>query len=255
MSGALGRGRRWPAAMLLFLLATLCLASGVRAQQTIVNVPSVEQTKDGRFFYLHESQVRSWGEGRYWLTTNFFTYGVTERFELALTTYNIGTPVKANQAVALGWKTAQPVLQRQLPKWEIKLGAGQMLPLNLRDGRVGLWSYGQASIRIPGLGTRLMGGVSHGPANLFGRNTTHAIASIEQPLSGLGNRIGGDLGKIISETAIVAEWFSGTHEFGDFVPGVNWHNDDGWVVILGYKFSNKRGRSGDGVIIEIGKTF
>jgi hypothetical protein len=241
--------------MLRLLFLCLLMWAPVRAQQTIINVPSIEQTKDGKFFYLHESQVRAWGNNDYWLTTNFFTYGVTERFEVALTTYNIGTPVKANQAVGLGWKTAQPILAKSLPQWEIKLGAGQMMPFNLRDGRVGLWSYGQASVRVPGLGTRLMGGVSNGPANLFGKNTTHAIASVEQPLTGLGERIGGGFGQIVKDSAIIAEWFSGTHEFGDFVPGINWHDDNGWVVILGYKFSNAPGNRGDGIIIEIGKTF
>jgi hypothetical protein len=97
--------------------------------------------------------------------------------------------------------------------------------------------------------------VSRGPNQLFGRDTTHFIGTVEQPLDAVGQAIGGRFGHFIGQTAIVAEWFSGTHEFGDFVPGVNWHNDDGWVVIVGYKFSNKPGRSGDGIIIEFGKTF
>lgn len=251
---ALSGGWRVLAPILLWMVLAL-FSVPVAAQQTIINVPSIEQTKSGKAFFLHESQVRNWDGNSYWLTTNFFTYGVTERFEVALTTYNIGTPVKANQAVGLGWKTAQPVLAASLPKWEIKLGAGQMLPFNLRDQRIGLWTYGQASMRVPGLGTRLMGGISNGPANLFGRNTTHFIGSVEQPLKGVGDLVGGDVGRIIGQSAIVAEWFAGTHEFGDFVPGVNWHDDQGWVVILGYKFSNKPGRRDDGLIIEIGKTF
>ena len=238
----------------LFLLL-LCWHAAAHAQQTIINVPSVEQTKEGRFFYLHESQVRAWDHNDYWLTTNFFTYGLTKRFEVALTTYNIGTPTKANQAIGLGWKTAQPLWENSLPQWEIKLGAGQMMPINLRGKGVGLWSYGQASFRLPTVGTRLMGGISNGPDELFGKNTTHFIGSVEQPLTGLGQAIGGGLGKIIGETAIVAEWFAGSHEFGDFVPGVNWHDDNGWVVIFGYKFSNTPGRQNDGIIIEIGKTF
>ncbi len=221
------RLRTRAAAMALAIAA----AGPAAAQQTIINVPSVDQTKKGRFFYLHESQVRDWDNNRYWLTTNFFTYGVTERFELAFTAYNIGTPVQANQALGLGWKTAQPILARSAPKWEIKLGAGQMLPMNLRGKGVGLWSYGQASFRLPATGTRLMGGVSRGPNQLFGRDTTHFIGTVEQPLDAVGQAIGGRFGHFIGQTAIVAEWFSGTHEFGDFVPGVNWHNDDGWVVI------------------------
>jgi hypothetical protein len=251
MLGALFRGWRGPALLLLLLLLPLA----AQAQQTIINVPSIEQTKDGKFFYLHESQVRAWDGNSYWLTTNFFTYGVTDRFELALTTYNLGTPRKANQAVGLGWKTAQPLWEKSLPKWEIKLGAGQMLPLNLRGQGVGLWSYAQASFRLPATGTRLMGGISNAPRELFGKDTTHFIGSIEQPLTGLGRAVGGPFGAFLEDTAIVAEWFSGGHEFGDFVPGVNWHNKDGWVVILGYKFSNTPGSRGDGAIIEIGKTF
>jgi hypothetical protein len=246
---------RWAGAAVAVVTAATGLPRAANAQQTIINVPSVDQTKKGRFFYLHESQLRDWGGNRYWQTTNFFTYGVTERFELALTAYNIGTPVKANQAVAVGWKTAQPVLARSLPKWEIRLGAGQMLPINLRGQGVGLWSYGQASVRLPATRTRVMAGVSRGPNQLFGRDTTHAIASVEQPLDALGRAIGGPVGDVVGHTAIVAEWFSGRHEFGDFVPGLNWHDDNGWVVILGYKFSNAPGRADDGIILEIGKTF
>lgn len=254
-AAALAAARAFTVVTVFACVAALVFAGPAAAQQTIINVPSVDQTKEGRFFYLHESQVRDWGGNSYWLTTNFFTYGVTERFELALTAYNIGTPVKPNQAVGLGWKTAQPVLAKSLPKWEIKLGAGQMLPVNLRGQGVGLWSYGQASFRLPATQTRLMGGISRGPNQLFGRDTTHFIGTVEQPLTGIGRAIGGPLGNFVGNVAIVAEWFAGSHEFGDFVPGLNWHNDDGWVIIVGYKFSNPRGRSGDGVILEFGKTF
>lgn len=248
--------RRWLAA--LWLVVGLALPA--RAQQTIVNVPSVEQTKAGKLFFLHETQVRDWGGNSFWLTTNFLTYGVTDRFELALTTYNLGTPREANQAVALGWKTAQPLWAASLPQWEIKLGAGQMLPVNISSrnqglGGVGVWSYAQASFRLPGVGTRVMGGISNAPRQLFGQQTTHFIGSVEQPLDGLGDLVGGGLGRFLGETALVAEWFAGSHKFGDFVPGLNWHNDKGWVVIVGYKFSNTPGSRGDGAIIEIGKTF
>lgn len=242
-------------ALIGMALALPMLAAPAAAQQTIINVPSVDQTKKGKIFFLHESQVRDWGGNSFWQTTNFITYGLTDRFELALTTYNLGTPRKPNQAIGLGWKTAQPILADSLPKWEIKLGAGQMLPVNLRGQGVGLWSYGQASFRLPATGTRVMAGISNAPRQLFGKQTTHFITSVEQPLDGLGDLVGGGLGRFLQDTALVAEWFSGRHEFGDFVPGVNWHNDKGWVVILGYKFSNAPGTRDDGVIIEIGKTF
>lgn len=242
----------------MFRLALLLLSAfalPAAAQQTIINVPSVDQTKDGRFFVLHESQVRDWDGHSYWLTTNFLTYGVTERFEVAATLYNVGTPAQTNRALGLGWKTAQPILAHTLPDWELKLGAGQMLPINLAGQGAGLWSYGQASFRLPGVGLRLTGGISHGPRQLFGQNTTHFIGSYELPLQGLGDAIGGPVGRVVADMALLGEWWSGNHEFADFVPGLNWHNKDGWVVILGYKFSNARGTAGDGIIFEIGKTF
>ena len=242
------------AAALAGAVATLAAARATPAQQTIINVPSVDQTKQGRFFYLHESQVRDWGGNSFWQTTNFLTYGLTERFEVALTTYNIGTPRVANSAVALGWKTAQPILRKQLPQWEPTLGAGQMYPLSIRGQGLGVWSYGQGAFRLPGTRTRLMGGVSHGPALLFGQRTTHFIGSYEQPLEALGRRLGGRVGDAVGHMSLIGEWWSGTHEFADFVPGINYHTKS-LVVIVGYKFSNKPGTGTDGIILEIGRTF
>lgn len=217
-----------------------CVPAALSAQQTIINVPSVDQTPRGRFFALHESQVRTRDPKPYWVSTNFFTYGLTDRIELAATVYNVGWPSKPYQAAALGWKTAQPVLRSALPTWELTVGAGQMYPISLTGRGVGVWSYGQVAWRLPHVRTRLMTGISRGPRNLFSKNTTHFISSFEQPLAGHWNLLG--------------EWWSGTHDFADFVPGVNYHWGSN-VVIVGYKFSNIPGTTGDGWILEIGKTF
>lgn len=238
----------------IILYAVLAVAPA-HAQQTIINVPSVDQTKEGRTFFLHESQLRDWGGNSFWQTTHFFTHGVTNRLEVAATFYNIGVPAAPNQAVGIGWKTAQPIPGERFAEWELKVGGGQMVQFNLRDSGVGLWSYGQTSIRVPGLGLRLMAGISHGPREVFGQNTTHAIASFEQPLKGLGDVIGGGFGKVVGEMTLLGEWWSGDHELADFVPGLNWHGKDGSVVIVGYKLSNVPGTETDAIIIEIGKTF
>ena len=42
-------------------------------QQTISNMPSVEQTDRGRVFALHESQVRNLDDVSFWYTKNFAT--------------------------------------------------------------------------------------------------------------------------------------------------------------------------------------
>ena len=225
---------------LLFATVLVALPEFLPGQQTIINVPSVDQTPRGRFFALHETQLRTWNPKPYWVSTNFPTYSLTDRIELAATIYNIGVPNKPYQAVALGWKTAQPVLRSQLPGWEITVGAGQMLPVSLTGKGDGLWNYAQVAWRLPVVRTRLMAGLSNGTRNLFGKRTTHMIASFEQPLAGHWNLLG--------------EWWSGTHDFADFVPGLNYH----WgtnVVIVGYKVSNIPGSTGDGLILEFGRTF
>lgn len=223
--------------------AALCMARVSSAQQTLINVPSVDQTPKGRFFALNESQIRAWGGDRYYQSTNFLTYGLTDRFELATTLYNVGSPALPTTTLGVGWKTAHPVLRGAAPALNLTVGAGQMLQSSLRGRGLGVWSYGQISNVMPTTKTRLMVGASRGPANLFGKNTLHFISSIEQPID-----------RLIPHTNLVAEWWSGTHEFGDLVPGLNFHSKS-LVVILGYKISNKRGSSSDGVVLEFGRTF
>lgn len=236
----LERLRRGLAAAAIGAAALALAPAALRAQQTIINVPSIDQTPKGHVFALHESQVRAWGDGRYWLSTNFLTYGLTDRIELATTFYNLGSVAAPNSAIGVGWKAMQPVLATRAPLWELKLGAGQMLQTNLRGKGVGVWNYAHGSARVPGLGLRLTTGISAGPRQLFGRNTVHFTGAYELPIT--------------KEIALLGEWWSGTHELADFVPGINYHTK-ALVVILGYKLSNAPGTATDGLIVEVGRTF
>lgn len=246
-----------------FVLAAAGAAAPARAQQTIINVPSVDQTAKGRVFFLHESQVRDWGGERFWQTTHFLTYGVSKRFEVAATLYNVGSPFKQSANAGLGWKTAQPIADvfpgwaarnPGLAQWRPVVGAGQMVPVSLRGRGAGLWSYAQGAVTVPALGLRLMGGVSNGPPNLFAKHTTHFIGSYELPLTGLGHRVGGRAGDVLGHMSLLGEWWSGRHDLADFVPGVNYHTKS-LVVIAGYKLGNTPGTRGDAIIFEIGRTF
>lgn len=230
----------------------LAAPSMLGAQQTVINAPSVDQTAKGRVFALHESQVRSWGDTSFWQTTQFVTYGVTKHVELAITAYNIGTPLKRVATLGVGWKGAAdiPGLATQAPAWEPKVGAGQMVAIPLRGERLGVWSYLQTSVRLPVLRTRLMAGVSDGPPAMFGKATTHFMGSFEQPLAALP----GALGHALHDITLLGEWWAGQHEFADFVPGFNWHRGK-TVVIVGYKLANTPGTRGDGLVFEIGRTF
>lgn len=222
------------------------------AQQTVINAPSVDQTPRGKVFALHESQLRAWGDTSFWQTTHFVTYGVTQHLELAVTAYNIGTPLKRVATLGVGWKGAVgiPGLASRAPRWEPRVGAGQMVALPLRGERVGVWSYLHSSVRLPVLRTRLTGGISDGPPGMFGTATTHFVGSFEQPLAALP----GALGHALHDVTLLGEWWSGQHEFADFVPGFNWHRGKS-VVIVGYKFTNAPGTRGDGVVLEFGRVF
>ncbi|MCA2984685.1 MAG: hypothetical protein ACK5U0_08235 [Gemmatimonas sp.] len=237
---------------LALALAFATFTAPIYAQQTVINAPSVDQTPKGRVFALHESQVRTWGDTSFWQTTHFVTYGVTKHVELAVTAYNIGTPLKRLATLGVGWKGAAdiPGLARRAPQWEAKVGAGQMVAIPLRGERLGVWSYLQSSVRLPVLRTRLMAGVSDGPKAMFGKATTHFMGSFEQPLAALP----GALGHALHDVTLLGEWWAGQHEFADFVPGFNYHRGK-TVVILGYKLANAPGTRGDGIVFEIGRTF
>lgn len=237
---------------LLCVLVTLTSPRVASSQQTVINAPSVDQTPTGRVFALHESQIRAWADTSYWQTTHFVTYGVTRHLELAVTAYNIGTPLKRLATLGVGWKGAVeiPGLSARARTWEPKVGAGQMVAIPLRGERLGMWSYLQTSARVPRLRTRLMAGVSDGPPAMFGKATTHFMGSFEQPLAALPRA----LGRALHDVTLLGEWWAGQHEFADFVPGFNWHRGK-TVVIVGYKLANAPGTRGDGIVFEIGRTF
>ncbi|MGQ9897313.1 MAG: hypothetical protein ACUVR8_07155 [Acidobacteriota bacterium] len=57
--------------------------------------------------------------------------------ELALTTYNSGTPQAPNENIGVGFKTALPLFQKRNPCWEVKWTMGQMVTYNLRGNGLG----------------------------------------------------------------------------------------------------------------------
>lgn len=222
------------------------------AQQTIVNLPSADQTAKGHFFVLHETQARPWSPDGYWRSTNFFTYGITDNIEACFTTYNIDL-LGANKpftALGFGYKFSHQFFKEEAPDLEVKLTGGQMITTSLDGLGTGLWSYSHLSMRLPVLHTRIAAGISKGSRQVFGGvqegfvtgENVNFIASIEHPIT--------------KEWGIVMEWFSGLHEMGDLVPGVIYHNKSiEMVFILGYKIGNDGTGKTNGIIFEIGKTF
>lgn len=238
--------------LFIFLVGSILATQPLLAQQTIVNLPSADQTKKGHLFVLHETQVRPWEPEGYWRSTNFITYGITDWLELCTTFYNIDLlgKNKPYTAIGFGYKMAHQLFEQQASEWEIKWTWGQMLTTSLDGLGTGLWTYTHFSTRLPHLHTRIAAGVSMGSRQVFGGQSEaflsgehiNFIGSIEQPLT--------------KDFGLVVEWFSGNHEMADLVPGVIYHNKETELVfILGYKIGNYGGGSTNGIIFEIGKTF
>ncbi|MBZ2183987.1 MAG: hypothetical protein K7J46_04690 [Bryobacter sp.] len=225
--------------LLLVVVATgHCLYS----QQAIVNMPSADITPRRKHFYMHETQTRPQNPGRYWYGTNFYAYGVGKATELAVTSYNVGTPATPNFATGIGFKSAPQLFRKTREELEIKWTVGQMGVMNHRGKGFGSFTYSHLSMRTPGTKTRLTAGGFYGTEELFKRNTGNFLGSVEQPL-------------FHHKIQVVAEWFRGQHDFGFFIPGVSFHLPKEQVIVVAYKFANNPKNGANGLVIEYGLTF
>ncbi|OYW08222.1 MAG: hypothetical protein B7X34_09080 [Acidobacteriia bacterium 12-62-4] len=125
------------------------LATGIGyGQQAIVNMPSADITPKGKHFLMHETQARAWGPGRSWSGTNFYAYGVGRSTELAVTSYNGGSPLARTFSTGVGFKSAPQFWRESRPELEAKLTVGQMMLFNHRGGGLGSFTYTHGSFRV-----------------------------------------------------------------------------------------------------------
>lgn len=109
----------------------------------------------------------------------------------------------------------------------------------------GYWLYALASGRIPLVRTRLAIGASAASEQLYERELVAFTASVEQPLWG-------------EKLNLVAEWFSGEHDLGNFVYGATFHPNHHWVFVVGHEIPTSGpvfGANKMGLVGEIGLFF
>ncbi|MCS7161954.1 MAG: hypothetical protein NZ958_01315 [Bacteroidia bacterium] len=213
----------------------LLLCGWIWAQQTLINLPSVEVTPRKRFFILHETQLRFWRPAPYWVTSHFFVYGLSRDIEVGITFYDFGFPAQHYSTIATGYKFSRLLFTRSsLGKLEFRWTLGQMVTTSVTAKGVGVWTYSMLSARLPLLRTRLSAGGSAGPRPLFGEpeerlgflnlSTIDFVASLEQPLT--------------KDWQFVVEWFSGNrHEFAYVVVGFIFQKGD-FTSVIAYKIAN-----------------
>lgn len=213
------------------------------AQQAIINLPSADLTPKGEAFAMNESFVRPYGDGTSeWKTTNFFTYGLTDTTELAVTTFNAGLPRTDNFTVAVGFKSVIPLLQERLKERELKWTVGAMLPISMQGRGVGSYGYTHLSMRLPKVRTRVTAGVNAGTDQIFDRDVVSFIGAIEHPIG--------------KEWNLIAEYYSGTHNFAGLVTGLIYHrHKSDTVFVLGYRIPPNPESGRHGFVFEIGQFF
>lgn len=209
------------------------------AQQTIFNVPSADVTPKGRVFLQHESQFRAWRPGRFLINTEYTAIGIGHNTELDITLFNINSPPSDNITMAVGFKSALPLLQDKFPEREVKLTVGSSVPISLQGNGVGNWSYSHLSARVPKLNTRVSAGVSYGTRQIFSRQVIAAIAGIEQPVT--------------KRMSVIADWYSGTHDLGLLIAGVSVALPKDTNLYIGYQLPNNKRCGRQGVVVELAK--
>ncbi|WP_298272871.1 hypothetical protein [Gemmatimonas sp.] len=210
--------------------------SAVGAQQAIINLPSADQTPRGKQFVMHETQLAG-TKPTAWAMTHFYTYGVTDRFELAATLYNLRTPRSDNVTLGLGFKGAQRLFTDRLARREVQLTYGYMLPVSLQGRGVGTWAYSHLSARIPMLETRITAGGGYATRQVLDKDAWTLLGGIEQPLP--------------HHFVLVMEWFSGRHNSSNLIPGLLYHSKN-WIFVAGYKFPNDPVER-HGLVLELGR--
>jgi hypothetical protein len=217
-------------------IAVGCVSSVAGAQQAIINLPSADQTPRGKQFFMHETQLAGTNPTA-WAMTHFYTYGVTDRFELAATLYNLRTPRSDNTTLGLGFKGAQRLLTKRFPGREVQFTYGYMLPVSLQGRGVGTWAYSHLSARLPVLETRITAGGGYATRQVLDKDAWTVLGGIEQPLP--------------HHFVLVMEWFSGRHNSSNLIPGLLYHSKN-WIFVAGYKFPNDPVER-HGLVLEVGR--
>ncbi len=221
----------------LVALALLAPARGA-AQSLIVGIPNAETTPRGRFALTHESQALLFKQPVAWNSFSFLTYGVTEHVEASLALTGLSAPRSGELSLGAGFKWVEPLFETSAHAWELRLTMGASALFSLDRPAVGGWGYAHGSFRIPRAHTRITAGVSYGSDVLFGAGHTPvaAMVGVEQPIT--------------DWFWLVADWYSGYHALGAFIPAAQF-NVGRFAIIAGYKLDNDRARPSDAVILEV----
>ena len=214
--------------LLIILLLFFTLEIKALAQQTIFNVPSADLVDKGMIFFQHQSTF----SGSFGQFDNNFVYGLGKHSEIDLTIYDVGTRSVNSPLIAFGFKSVFPLHKRS----ETKFTIGHLIPVSVLGHGVGGYSYSHLSTVLPKIKTRITTGIAIGTTTIFERDTVSFIAGIEQPIT--------------KKFGFAADWYSGKHSNGFFIPGFYYYVKPKTIISGGYRLRNNKTNGGNGFILE-----
>ena len=217
----------------VLLLFILCSNNTASAQQTIFNVPSADLVEKNMVFYQHQSSFSN----KFGAFDNNFVYGIGKNTELDLTLYDIGTKNVRGEVLGVGFKSVIPLNE----KTETKFTIGHLIPIGLRKPGVGGYTYSHLSTVIPKLKTRVTAGVTVATTTIFDRDVVSFIGGIEHPIT--------------KRLWFAADWYSGKHSNGFFIPGFYYYLSQKTIISGAFRIRNNKENGYNGFIIELSKFF
>lgn len=231
-----------------FLLLAMQLPSF--AQSLIVGIPSADVAEKGAIEITHESQLYTEGQPRKWNSFNILCYGIGGNTELTSTLNNLNNLDNSKLALGAGIKHFEAISRNKNLDLRLTFGGNMLFSLNEND--IGGWVYSHLSGRIPGLNTRLTGGISYGSHHNFGYRFIPSDGikpAVKQNLTPFCF-IGGIEQPVYKNWSIIADWYSGTHNLADFIPAVQYKTGH-QVFIAGYKLPNPGSGGNQAFIFEM----
>ena len=238
----------FPLSITIFWIFTVVNAHG---QSLIVGIPSANVAHKNKLELTHESQFNWWQGDLKWNSFNFLCYGLNDRTELTLSFNNLSSPASGNLTLGAGFKHIFPIFKAS-PRAELKLTVGSNALISVQNRGVGGWVYSHVSGRLPGLRTRLTGGLSYGTEQAFGFRSIRSSftgAEMVQPLRPLCV-IAGIEQPIVGHLSLIADWFSGTHDLAAFIAAAQ-YDTPRITYIAGFKRANNPNSGVNSLIIEM----
>lgn len=222
---------------LSFLFLFLSAALGAQAQQTIFNVPSSDMTP--RHKILAQEQVSL--DADKWQATTTIDYGLGHNWEIGANLYNVEymrqehTWLRNDTTVQTAYA---PLLLINAQKTfdlneSLHIGLGTQTGVNIAPTRKTSW----VGLGYVNLGADFRDEHYKAVIGAYAGNQRYLAKG---PMAGI--HMGIDAGILYQKVHILADWATGTHEYGQLIAGVEFYLQKHLPLAIGWRRANDDGQ-------------